>query len=212
MSSGERRGRLLRAPLPHQRLDDLIAEALDNSIDRSTSQTYDSQLNSYVYFCNIHHLPTHPTPHNLARYVVYMAQFIKPTSIETYLSGITYRLLPYFPEAKTARDSPFLKNVVKGVKRMKNTPISRKQPITFSQLNHIASQLLDSSQIDDILFLSMLTTGFFALLRLGELTDPNDHRLRNRRKTIRRDSVISDTTSFQFTLPASKTDKSSSNL
>ncbi|KAF7761975.1 hypothetical protein Agabi119p4_9967 [Agaricus bisporus var. burnettii] len=185
----------------------MIDEALNNSIDRSTSQTYDSQLNSYIYFCNIHHLPTQPTPHNLARYVVYMAQFIKPSSIETYLSGITYRLQPYFPEAKIVRDNIFLKNVVKGVKRMKNSPVSRKQPITFSQLNNIASQLRDSPHIDDALFLSLLTTGFFALLRLGELTDPNDHRLQNRRKTIRRDSVISNSSSIQFILPASKTDK-----
>lgn len=90
---------------------------------------------------------------------------------------------------------------------MKNTPVSRKQPITFSQLNSVASQLQGSSQIDNTLFLSLLTTGFFALLRLGELTDPNNQRLRNRRKTIRRDSVVSTSTSVQFILPASKTDK-----
>lgn len=141
MREGTRGERMPRVPLPHRRLDEMIDEALNNSIDRSTSQTYDSQLNSYIYFCNIHHLPTQPTPHNLARYVVYMAQFIKPSSIETYLSGITYRLQPYFPDAKIVRDNVFLKNIIKGVKRMKNNPVSRKQPITFSQLNHIASQL-----------------------------------------------------------------------
>lgn len=90
---------------------------------------------------------------------------------------------------------------------MKNVPIRRKQPITFQQLNNIATLLHDSNLLDDILFLSMLTTGFFALLRLGELTDPNDTRLRNRRKTTRRDSVISSSTSIRFILPCSKTDK-----
>ncbi|KAF7763981.1 hypothetical protein Agabi119p4_8518 [Agaricus bisporus var. burnettii] len=65
----------------------------------------------------------------------------------------------------------------------------------------------ESNSYDDRLFLALLVTGFFGLMRMGELTDPNDPLLINRRQTIRRDSLVLTDDSASFILPASKTGK-----
>lgn len=64
-----------------------------------------------------------------------------------------------------------------------------------------------NNSYDDRLFFALLVTGFFGLLRVGELTDPNNPRLINRETTIRRDSLTLTQHSASFVLPASKTDK-----
>lgn len=185
----------------------MIYDALANALDVSTNQSYDSHLHSYISFCNGHKIPVTPTPHTLARYAVYMTEFIKPSSIDTYLSGITYRLRPFFPDVKSSHENEFLKNVLRGIKRQHGAPIIRKQPITFDDLERVASLYHHRTGIDNRLFLALFTTGFFGLLRLGELTDANDPRLINRRKTIRRDSVTITDNAIRFILPSSKTDK-----
>jgi hypothetical protein len=52
----------------------------------------------------------------------------------------------------------------------------------------------------------MLLTGFFALLRLGELSFPNDKDLRNWRKVTKRSTVIITSDQYEFQLPAHKAD------
>lgn len=202
-----RRGGRVKPVLPLGQLDAMIYEALTNALDISTNQMYDSHLHSYLDFCQAHHIPTTPTPHTLARYAVYMSKFVKPSSIDTYLSGIMYRLRPFFLDVKLARDNDFLKNVLWGIKRQHGSAVIRKQPITFDDLERIATIYHTKTGLDNHLFLALFTAGFFGLLRLGELTDANDPRLINRRKTIRRDSVTIDDNAVSFTLPSSKTDK-----
>jgi hypothetical protein len=192
-------------PLPH--LDALVSEALSHTIDRSTAQSYDSHLSSYLSFCRMHKLPTAPSTQTLARYIVYMSNHISPKSLETYLSSISFWLRPYFPEISAIWNSPYIQSVMRGIKRMHGGPVHRKEPITFEQLNVLATHYSSSMLYDDTLFLALISSGFFGLLRLGELTDSNDPRLVNRRKTIRRDSVCLTTSSVSFILPASKTDK-----
>jgi hypothetical protein len=60
---------------------------------------------------------------------------------------------------------------------------------------------------DDLLFLTQLFSGFFALLRLGELVYPDDIKLRNPQKISKCLSVKFFNESFQFELPAHKADK-----
>jgi hypothetical protein len=136
-----------------------------------------------------------------------MSLFIKPNSIETYLSGITRRLQPFYPDVKQSRDNPFLKDVIKGLKQQHNYAVLQKEPVTFKQLNMVARAYQKSQCINDALFLALLTTGFFGLLCLGELVDPNDPTLIDQQKTTCRNSISHNSDSVRFTLPASKTDK-----
>jgi hypothetical protein len=64
-----------------------------------------------------------------------------------------------------------------------------------------------SSHHDDLLFLAMLMTGFYGLLRLGEMTFPDDASLRNWRKVTRRNSVKVATIHYEFLLPGHKADR-----
>jgi hypothetical protein len=136
-----------------------------------------------------------------------MSNHISPTSLDTYLSGISFRLQPYFPEVVGVHNSPYIHNVMKGMKCLHGRPIRRKEPLSFSQLNVLALHYKSCPLYDNMLFLALILVGFFGLLRLGELTNPNNHRLVNRRKTIQRDSLHNLSTQVQFILPGSKTDK-----
>jgi hypothetical protein len=206
MSGIPRRG-WARSALPLPQLDALVAEALAHTIDKSTSQSYDSHFTSYITFCELHGLPITPTTSTFSRYIAFMSRHISPNSLDTYLSGITFKLRPHFPEVIGVRNSPYIHNVLKGIKQLHGTPIHRKEPISFNQLNVLANHYRSHPSYDNSLFLALILTGFFGLLCLGEITDPNDRRLVNRRKTIRRDSLQISTTQFCFLLPASKTDR-----
>jgi hypothetical protein len=60
---------------------------------------------------------------------------------------------------------------------------------------------------DDRLFLAMLLTGFYALLRLGEMAFPNDIRIHDWRKISRRRTVVVTETTYRFILPFHKADR-----
>jgi hypothetical protein len=203
---GSQRKAWLRPAFPLRHLDTLVYEAVNHALDVSTNQAYDSHLQSYLAFCHLHHLPITPTCSTFARYMVYMSKFIKPSSLNTYLSGIVHRLRAFFPNVGDIRNNDHLRDVLRGLHRQHGTTVSCKAPITFSDLNHVFT-LYQQRSFDDVLFLALLSVGFFGLLRLGEITDPNDQRLLNRRKTIRRHSLSFTDSTAEFILPASKTDR-----
>jgi hypothetical protein len=64
-----------------------------------------------------------------------------------------------------------------------------------------------STSHDDLLFVSQLLTGFFALMRLGELTIPDDKKLLDHRKFTSRTSVSLSDNDYRFFLPSHKADK-----
>ena len=94
-----------RQPWPMHRLLEERAVALGFALEDSTASTYTSHLNSYLTFCNIHHLPIEPTADTLSFYIVFMCCHIKPSSVESYLSGICNQLEPWFPRVQEIRTS-----------------------------------------------------------------------------------------------------------
>src|SRR5271168_840572 len=48
-------------------------------------------------FCDLHHLPVDPTPDTLSFYIVFLSSHINPKSVNSYLSGISQQLEPFFP-------------------------------------------------------------------------------------------------------------------
>src|ERR1700730_5078785 len=92
-----------RDPWAHSHLVQEQAIALGSSIEPSTAAAYRSALRSYLSFCQAHHLPIHPTPDTLSLYAVYMSHHIKPSSVDSYLSGISFSLESFFPDVRNAR-------------------------------------------------------------------------------------------------------------
>lgn len=183
------------------------AIALGHAIDTSTLNSYSSALNSYLTFVRLHDLPVEPTPEILSFYAVFMSHHIEPRSVTSYLSGLCQQLEPYFPDVRASRHTPLVVRTMRGCLRLWSSPTKRKRALTFDDLYQVLNHLSTSSSHDDLLFQSMLLTGFFALMRLGELAFPNEIRLRNWKKISKRSTVVVTNDQYQFDLPSHKADR-----
>jgi hypothetical protein len=189
--------------------DKLLREqaiALGLAIDSSTLNLYSSALNSYLTFVRLHNHPVEPSADTLSLYTVFMSHHIRPSSVTSYLSGICQQLKLYFPNICSAHNSSLVDRTIKGCMRLKETPIKRKRALTFSDFKKVITDLSQSQKLDDLLFMAMLLTGFFALMQLGELCFPNDVKLRNWKKISKCSSVIISDDQYEFHLPAHKAD------
>ena len=181
--------------------------ALGQAIDTSTWKNYGSALNSYLSFVRMHNFPIEPTPDTLSFFTVYMCHHINPSSVDTYLSGICQQLEPYFPSVREARKSMLCKRTLIGCKRLRGVPTKRKRALSMDDLRHVVAHYSNSRSHDDLLFVSQLLTGFFALMRLGELVVPDDSSILDHRKITSRTSVSLSNSDYHFFLPSHKADK-----
>jgi len=196
-----------RLPWTLERLVYERSLALGSALDVTTAAAYDSHLNSYLNFCHLHQRPIEPTADTLSFYIVWLSHHIEPRSVDSYLSGITSRLEPFFPTVREIRRLPLVARTLKGCKRRLSRPVSQKGPLGVHQITHVISVLRASHDFDDILFCAMLTTGFTTLQRLGELTWPDNPRSRSWRKVALRHSVTTDSSGSSYLLPTHKTDR-----
>ena len=196
----------IRQPWSHERLVRERALVLGFAIDSSTRKSYESACNSYLAFVRLHDLPVDPTPETLSFYIVFMSHHISPRSVASYLSGITHQLEPFFPDVRSARSSKLVQQTLKGCHKLYAGPISRKRALTQTDLLVPITRYEHSSNHDDLLFLTLFLTGFFGLMRLGELVFPDDVSLQDWRKVTRRSSVHVTAQHYEFTLPAHKAD------
>ena len=181
--------------------------SLGFSLDTSSFGTYTSALNSYLTFCNIHNLPMEPTPDTLSFYIVFLSSFIKPDSVNTYLSGICQQLEPFFPDVRHNRKSMLVSRTMTGCMRRFGSPVNRKTPLSHADLLFVIDSLVSYPSHDDLLFLAILLTAFYALMRLGELVFPDKKALRNYRKISLRHSVSILPNRYSFFLPSNKGDR-----
>lgn len=195
-----------RTPWSRERLVRERAIALGYVIELSTRASYSSALQSYLTFRKAHNFPIDPTPETLSFYTVYMCHHIQPRSVNSYLSGISNQLEPYFPNVRTARKSALVSRTLAGAQKQFSNPTSRKQPLAIENLSAIISSYPNPAH-DDILFITITLCGFFALHRLGELTQPDNSSLRDPRKLIKRSSVRLLQNMFSYMLPGHKADR-----
>ena len=208
MEGGRKSRQPIRVPWTREQLVHERAVALGNSIDKSTRLTYNSALNSYISFVTAHELPVNPTEDTLSFFTVYMCNHISPKSVNSYLSGIVQQLEGDFPGVRAARNSRLVAKTLAGCMRMHGQATKRKDALTLEDLDIVIKHYEHSTKHDDRLFVAMLVTGFFALMRLGELTFSDDEKLHNWKKIIRRSSVlIHGSSHYEFLLPAHKADK-----
>ena len=66
-------------------------------VDASTQAVSSSALNSYLTFCQLHHLDSSPTANTLSLYITFMSHHIEPCSVCSYLAGIVSQLQPSYP-------------------------------------------------------------------------------------------------------------------
>jgi hypothetical protein len=201
------RSRRPREVWTHERLLHERAIAIACAVEPGSASSYSSAVKSYFNFCSSHSLPIEPTPDTLSFFAVYMAHQIKPKSVLSYLSGICNQLEPFFPDVRSHRRHWLVTKTLAGCRKMLPSTTSRKRPITRSELASVVRLYSAATSFDDALFLSILLTGFHGLLRLGELTWPDNSNLRDYRKVVMRNSVRVQPSSYQFTLPGHKADR-----
>jgi hypothetical protein len=201
-SRQRRRDAWSRERLLHER-----ALAMGHAIDISTWKNYGSALNSYLTFVRLHGFAVEPTADTLSFFTVFMCYHIKPDSVDSYLSGICHQLEPYFPSVRTIRNSVICKRTLAGCKRLRGVPTNRKRALTMDDLNVVIRHYSDSHSHDDLLFVSQLLTGFFALMRLGELAVSDDRSIVDHRKITSRTSIRISDNDYRFFLPSHKADR-----
>jgi hypothetical protein len=192
-------------------MDRLLREraiALGNTIEPATLRTYNSALTSYLTFIRAHNLPTSPTEDTLSFYIVYMSHHISPRSVTTYLSGIVQQLEPFYPLIREIRNSKLVQRTLQGCLKSCAQPTRRKRALSISDLTTVLTHFTSiPTSHDNLLFISMLLTGFFSLMRLGEMAFPDDTRIQDWRKISRRRTVILQDNDFSFQLPFHKADR-----
>ncbi len=158
----------------------------------------------------MHHLPIQPTPDTLSFYIVYMSHHIQPQSVKSYLSGICAELEVNWPEIREIRSSRIVTRTLAGCIKLLGQPATRKCALTEQDLSSVLQSLPSSPSHDDLLFVGILFTGWYCLLRLGELVQPDERSLRDFRKAIPRSSVKLASTPrphAAFFLPMHKADR-----
>jgi hypothetical protein len=183
------------------------ALSMGQAIDTATWKNYGSALNSYLTFVRIHQFPVDPTPDTLSFYIVFMCHHIKPSSVDSYLSGICQQLEPYFPTIRDTRKSMLCRRTLEGCKRLRGVPTKRKRALSMDDLQHVVNHYSDSQHHDDLLFVAQLLTGFFALMRLGELVVSDDKTIIDPKKITARTSVSFSDNDYRFFLPSHKADR-----
>ena len=181
--------------------------SLGYSLDSSSFAAYTSALNSYLTFCNLHRLPVDPTPNTLSFYVVFLSSHINPKSVNSYLSGVCRQLEPFYPEVRQHRKSMLVSRTMTGCLRRFGTPTKRKSPFLHADLLNVLNSLPSTPSHNDSLFCALLLTGFYALMRLGELVFPDKKALRNYRKISLRHTVSILRDQYSFILPSHKGDR-----
>jgi hypothetical protein len=164
-------------------------------------------LNSWLAFVQLHHFPIEPNPDTMSFFIVYMSRHIRPRSVKSYLSGIVQQLEADFPTIKETRASRLVVKTLKGCLKTRSKPIRRKEPLTLADIRYLETKSQSSRSHDDLLFAALIITGFHGLLRLGDMTFPDDPNLRNWGKVTKRSSLILRNHSYQFLLPSHKADK-----
>lgn len=209
MNFGNRGGRQPhREPWPLDRLVRERAITLGHTIDLSTLRTYSSALTSYLTFVRNHNFPVQPTEDTLSFFAVYMSRHISPRSVNSYLSGIAQQLEDFFPTARICRNSKLVHRTMQGCLKLYSEPTRRKSPLSPEDLKLVITHFLTNQPShDDLLFIAMLVTGFYALLRLGEMAFPDDSRIRDWRKISCRRTVQLSPSSYKFMLPYHKGDR-----
>jgi hypothetical protein len=175
-----------------------------NAIEKSTVKGYTTGARDYLKFCMAHSLSIDPTPQTLSRYISYTSCFI--ASGPKYLTGVRHFLSEVYPDFDANRAHPLVTSVIRGSKKIRADPVSRKLPLRLHHLSAFLSRARSSQSYDDLLFVTILACCVYGCHRVGELVQKNDVSLFDWRKVIKRSSLLFSPRRAQYRLPYHKAD------
>lgn len=162
-------------------LEGEVLRFLDAGLAASTQRTYQSGWRRYLAFARAFSLPPSPLSHEkVTLFVAHLgAEGLSGSTIESYLAALRYMHLRANPgDLAPSFHSPFLKIVLKGIRRLRahsDHPAGRiRLPITRHIMTQLKGQLaLDSTSHTNRLVWAACCTGFFGFLRVGEFLVPD---------------------------------------
>jgi len=193
-----------RPPMDLASLDSRALILQVQAIERSTSKGYATGARDYLRFCISHSLPINPTPTTLARYIAYTSRFI--ASGPRYLSGARHFLSILYPDFDANRAHPLVQATIRGSRKVRADAIRWKLPLRLDHLALFCRAARIVGHYDDLLFVTILSCGFYACHRMGELVQNNDRTLFDCWKVIKRASLSFSHRRAQYHLPYHKAD------
>lgn len=197
----------MASPWSRERLLQRRDHYLYHSLSTATHLAYDSSLRSYCHFCQTHGLSSEPTPETLSLYVTFCASFVRPSTLQSYLSGICSRLEAEYPSVRQARVSPVILRTLAGIKCVHGTAVHRSSPLTVSDLLVVVRHSFRQSDYDSLLFTTLLLVGFDQLLRLAELCVLSSTARWDSRRLMLRCKVSLAADAISLFLPGHKADR-----
>lgn len=195
-------------PLSYNKLVELAATLDHNSLALSTHRGYDSANKSWALFIRTYGFPERPSSFSLRLYAAFLAhRGIKHP--DKFFSALAYKFGGVVRDWESIRSHPDVTRALVGATRANARMAKRSPPLLPEHLVlFLRSTLSRSRSHDDLLALAMAVIGFGALLRLGEMVEPQRLEDRDPRKYIRRDSsrLVGDS-EFHFKLPYHKADR-----
>ncbi len=152
-------------------LDKKVGVAISNAYAPSTLSTRHSQVRKYFQFCR--ELRLHPVPtdvQNLCRYIVYLSDKLKYSSIVNYLDGLRW-LHIHLDLSPPPLEAHKVKLTLRGVKRLIGNPVNQKLPITPDILCSMLSHM-DLSDLTQRALWAAFVLAFFSFFRKSNLVPP----------------------------------------
>ncbi|KAK4699164.1 hypothetical protein P7C70_g7100, partial [Phenoliferia sp. Uapishka_3] len=165
-------------------------------------------MKHWYAFIEVYHFDPTPTAYSLPRFTAFLSRRIKHP--DKVLSAMAAFFKPTMPNWDDIRYTHAMQSVLTGASKQPQKPTKRSPPLLPQHLTKfVEAAVHPDASYDDILFAFIAALGFCGVLRLGDgLIEFDAVEDRSWRKTVKRSSVIvTGSTSFQYTLPYSKTDK-----
>ena len=201
---GSRSKRKARPYSSLEEIDRYASFLQDSAIEKSTTKCYQTGARDYISFCHNHNLSLRPTPQTLSRYIAFTSNSI--SSAPKYLTGARHFLKQFYPEFDEVRNHPLVLSTIRGSKKVRADPVTRKLPLRLSHLSMFVSHSKVTHSYDDLLFATIMSCAFYGCHRMGELIVKSDKSLLDSRKIIKRSSLAFTNTHAQYRLPYHKAD------
>ena len=135
----------------------------------SSLRAYRCHLRVYQHFCaSAGCCPVPASQETLCRFAAFLARSRSSSSVRQYLNIVRLVHLELGLNNPLA-DNFHLKTLLNGIRRSSRKSMCQKLPLTIGHLTQIRS-VLDLNAIPDACFFAILTTCFFGLLRIGNVT------------------------------------------
>lgn len=186
-----------------------ITKNLMTSIEPSTKRAYTSSYQKWLYFHNFYEFPYFPSVNSLCGFIAWLGKL--ELGVPAILSGLAYFMVVEMKGWEEIRNNPLVIRSITSIRKNRIKPVNRAIPLELDRLDYVMQGVtsgLTNAGFDGLLFASMLSTGFFGIMRLGELVVDSKMSAKDvGRKVIRRDSVVLDSQKFEFHLPYHKGDR-----